>query len=244
MFDFIIEFFTKNGGALLDYAIQIPCVIFALAIHELAHGYMAYKLGDPTAKEEGRLSLNPLKNIDPIGAICLFLFQVGWTRPVPVLPDNFKNKRAGVILTSLAGPVANFVASYIFTVLYMGMIGIETKLTVIDGRDLGFGGFLLTAFSNFLILIAGFNLLLAIFNLLPIFPLDGSRVLMMALPNRVRKPILRYEKYIAIGFVVLLIIDSFYTRFILNSLQSLFDFFMTNCFVPPYEKLLTRILFG
>ena len=113
-----------RGGAVdpLSVIIQILAtlviVFLALPLHELAHGWVAYKLGDPTAKYEGRLTLNPLASIDPMGAMFLLLFGIGWAKPVPIDSRYFKNPRSGVALTSLAGPAANLLASYVGCVIY------------------------------------------------------------------------------------------------------------------------------
>jgi len=104
-------------GQLISFLISLPCILIALSVHEAAHGWMAYKLGDPTARNFGRLTLNPLKHIDPIGAICMVLFKFGWARPVPVNSRYFKKPRRDMALTAAAGPIANFIAALLAMLL-------------------------------------------------------------------------------------------------------------------------------
>ena len=106
-------FHLNNAYDVYEFLIRIPIVLFSLTVHEVAHGFAAYKLGDPTAKSLGRLSLNPLKHLDPAGAICMLLFRFGWAKPVPINTRYFKKPRSGMALTALAGPVSNLLMSLI-----------------------------------------------------------------------------------------------------------------------------------
>ncbi|MBR3999619.1 MAG: site-2 protease family protein, partial [Clostridia bacterium] len=98
---------------IIELLFVIPCVLIALTVHEVAHGYMAFRLGDPTARNLGRLTLNPLKHLDPIGTICMIFFHFGWARPVPVNSRYFKKPRRDMALTSAAGPVSNFIMAFL-----------------------------------------------------------------------------------------------------------------------------------
>lgn len=166
-------------------------VFCCLPIHELAHGYAAYKLGDNTAKNHGRLTFNPLAQLNPIGTIMIFLFGIGYANPVPVNPANFKNPKKGMALTALAGPVSNLIMGFIFVFAAYAS-----------------GSFFHSAaaqyFVSFLYYAASVNVTLAVFNLIPIPPLDGSRILSVFLPDNVYFGIMRYERYIMIAFMVLL----------------------------------------
>lgn len=168
---------------ILSLLLSIPGLILALSMHEFAHGYAAYKMGDNTAKYQGRLSLNPLHHLDPIGTLCLFLFQFGWAKPVPINPYNFKNRKAGIIAVSLAGPLMNFFVALICTFIYfaIGKMGWFTDFSV----------FIIYILEHSIAL----NIGLMCFNLIPIPPLDGSKVLSELLPYRYREIFYTLERY-------------------------------------------------
>ena len=165
-------------GQKLTYILILAfCVLFSLSVHEFSHGLAAYAVGDKTAKYSGRLSLNPLAHLDPFGAICLFLFGFGWAKPVPVNPWNFKNKKGGMILTALAGPVSNFLLAFI-------AMGIYTLLGGLRFSSASFGFTLASVFYELAYYMIMINLGLGLFNLIPSPPLDGSKVLTAILPER------------------------------------------------------------
>lgn len=147
----------------------IPSILIASTIHEYAHGLAAFKLGDPTAKAEGRLTLNPLVHIDPIGAISMILFRFGWSKPVPINEYNFENRELGTALTALAGPISNLLVAAI-----CGVANILLRF------DLG------STAGSFLLTFTSINLVLAFFNLLPIPPLDGHKIVRVILPKSIR----------------------------------------------------------
>jgi len=200
----------------LSLILTLPAVLLAISVHETAHGYAAYKMGDPTAKYSGRLSLNPFVHFDLIGFLCMLFFHFGWARPVPINPDNFKNRRKGVILVSLAGPVSNLAMAIISAILlgiagkFVGFAALFSNVTSLKGLNV------LVVMLYYCIVI---NVGLMIFNLIPIPPLDGSRVLTEFLPGRIKYKFYQYERY---SFLVLLLI--IYTGIldpILNGLTSL-----------------------
>lgn len=165
--------------------LSAPAILFGLTIHEFSHGWVAWRLGDPTAKMMGRLTLNPLRHLDPLGTIALFLFRFGWAKPVPIDPRNFQHPTRDMAISSLAGPAAN-----LLTAAVTGII-----LRVLD--LLHVSGFASILTSYFVL----FNLILCFFNLIPIPPLDGSRLLYHLLPPNLAAGYARLERY---GFIVLI----------------------------------------
>ena len=165
-------------------------LLICLPVHEFAHAFMAYKMGDRTAKNQGRLTLNPFAHLDPIGSLIIFIAGFGWAKPVPVNMYNLRNKKRDMAIIALAGPVSNLIVSFLFVVLaqLVYMMGDTDTIFV-------------TAFI--LIIAAAINIYLAVFNLLPIPPLDGSRILNMLLPNHMYYKIMQYENYIFIIVIFL-----------------------------------------
>lgn len=189
-----------STDTLIQFLFIVPCVLIALTFHEFAHGYMAYKLGDPTAKNFGRLTLNPLKHLDPIGTICMIFFHFGWAKPVPINSRYFKKPRRDMALTAAAGPIMNFILAF-FGVLVCRIL---TKIFVAFPAQSDFVYYIqyaaLTLFSYFHML----NLSLGVFNLIPIPPLDGSRIFYIFLPQKWYFGVMKYEKYIQLALLVLL----------------------------------------
>ena len=177
---------------LLNLLIQDPLAFFLLAIpllysiiiHELAHGWVAYRMGDPTAKQMGRLSLNPLKHLDPIGTLMLFIFGFGWAKPVPINLSYVRDLRKGLILVSSAGIVANMFLAFL-AFLLEGILSPSPRGSL----------------RLLLYYLAQINIILASFNLIPIPPLDGSKILMGFLPERSRYAFSRLEPY---GFFIII----------------------------------------
>lgn len=176
----------------------IPAVIIGLTIHELAHAYTAYKLGDMTAKNDGRLTFNPLKHIDPLGFILIVIAGFGWAKPVGFNPDNLKNKHRDEILISLAGPFSNFLLAILFLIVARALFflsyfhGTATGLVVV----------------NMLVLWAVINFGLFVFNLLPIPPLDGSHVYTTFLKEINPKLMQSMYKYGTWGLLLIILIQS------------------------------------
>ena len=175
--------------------IAIPPILFALTFHEFAHAWSAKKLGDPTAENMGRLSLNPLVHLDPTGTIMIFItvmsgFGIGWAKPVPVDPQNLRNPRQDMLWIALAGPVSNLILAFVFTAIF-------TSLTPAEG--------LTNLFRQMLLIGISINLILAIFNMIPIPPLDGSKILMGLLPEEQARQYSQVEMYgpmLLIGLIV------------------------------------------
>lgn len=191
---------------LINLLLSIPSILLALSVHECAHAWMAYKLGDPTAKNRGRMTVNPLKHLDPLGVLCMIVAGFGWAHPVPVDSRNLRKPKRDMVLISLAGPVSNILLAFLGVLLLRILIAVCAPL-LSTAAPYSFG---VTAFSmliSFLMLFCSLNAGLAIFNLLPIPPLDGSHLLALILPTRIYFKYVRYERYISFALVLLLVFD-------------------------------------
>lgn len=168
---------------LLSILLSVIPALICITLHELSHGLVAYWLGDTTAKDRGRLTLNPIKHLDPIGLLMMATVHVGWAKPVPVNMYRFKNPKRGMALTALAGPVSNVLITIIFLFLYGALY--------LPLSDSAAGRYVL----QMLELTASISIGLAIFNLIPIPPLDGSKVLLSVLSDEGYAKLMRYERY-------------------------------------------------
>ncbi len=185
--------FRLGNFDIVGILIRAVAVLLAISVHEMCHGYAAYFLGDKTAKAMGRLSLNPLRHLDPVGALCLMFFGFGWAKPVMVNPRYFKNPKRGMILTSLAGPVSNFILAFLGLVIFKIL-----DMTHVFYMD----SYLVVLAVLFLCSVIWLNIGLGVFNLIPIPPLDGSKIFLPLLPPRLFYDIMRYEH---LGWIVLLV---------------------------------------
>ena len=193
--------YITNPEALFALLVSIPGVLVAITFHEFAHGFAAYKLGDNTAKNEGRLSLNPLDHLDPIGTLMLLFAGFGWGKPVHVNPSNYTRKMSmekGEAIVSVAGPLTNIVLAFVLALIYGTLIKFAST-------------FLLSTVGNIIQLIIAsaiaINIGLGVFNLIPLPPLDGSKIIMPLLPYNAKQRFRNNEQIFYIVFVVIWITD-------------------------------------
>ena len=200
MFDFSLE----------KFILRIPAIILALTVHEVSHGFAAYKLGDTTAKYDGRLSFNPLKHLDPIGFLCLLVADFGWAKPVMVNPYNLRHPKQDMALISFAGPFSNFLFAFVVMLIFYPLAATGVANGVVMNYVLSL---LIALFST--------NIGLGIFNLLPIPPLDGSKVFGVFLPEALYYRFTNFRY----GFVVLIILiyTGATTGILMPLLNAMFD---------------------
>lgn len=193
---------------MLELIYTLPAIFIALSFHEFAHAWAAYRLGDDTASLMGRLTLDPISHIDPFGLLCLLVTRrFGWAKPVPVNPNNFKDSRKGMMWVSLAGPVMNFMVAFItllVTTLIVEKFGLTNQVMI-----------------QVLINIYSVNVGIGIFNLIPLPPLDGSKILAGFLPTKIYWKFLEIERYSQIIMLVLIFTNA--TSYILNPLYNVIE---------------------
>lgn len=184
-----------SGYQVLQYLLRAIVVLIAIPFHEAAHALVSHWLGDDTALRAGRLSLNPMRHFDPLGALCMLIGGVGWARPVGINPRNYRNPKVGMAISAAAGPVSNFLLAWLSmilykVVLYSGLAGMVSPLAM------------------FLYDMVVMNLSLAVFNLIPVPPFDGSRIVLLFLPERLYFKAMRYERYIMLAVLALVFLGA------------------------------------
>jgi len=190
--------YATNTGALFSLLVSIPGVLIAITFHEFAHGYAAYKLGDNTAKNEGRLSLNPFDHLDPIGSLLLLFAGFGWGKPVHVNPRNYTRRismEQGEAIVSIAGPLMNILLAIVFSLIYCAIY----KFAGVTFITSTVGGIIMLLISSTI----SINIGLGIFNLIPLPPLDGSKVIMPFLPFKAKQWFVNNEQIFYIAFVII-----------------------------------------
>ncbi|WKY47260.1 site-2 protease family protein [Eubacteriaceae bacterium ES3] len=209
MFNFSADYF-------LSLLLSMPGILLAISFHEMAHGFAADAMGDPTPKLAGRLTVNPLKHIDPLGLLSMVLFRFGWAKPVPVNPLNFKDRKKGMIIVALSGILTN---------LLLGFLGMATYLLVVPLQN--------DILMTILYYIYIYNIVFAVFNLLPIPPLDGSKVLLVFLPNKALPTFYEFQKYgmfIILGLAITGLLSMIINP-VINGIASLYSFMLSPLFM-------------
>ena len=195
------------GIDIWDILIGVPTTLIALSVHEWAHGFVSYKLGDPTPKMEGRLTLNPLAHLDPIGTLLMVITKFGWAKPVSINPMYYKDRVKGMALTALAGPLANFILAFL-SVIMMWVCGIFNVPSLV---------------TEIFYVFAIRNLCFMVFNLIPFPPLDGFKIAGVFIPRDMYYKVLQYEHYIMYILMFLCLTGAF-SRFIGNGVYIVFSF--------------------
>jgi len=211
---FFIKFNMIDSNLIQEYIywilVAIPSILIASTVHEYAHAYTAYRLGDATAKAEGRLTLNPLKHIDPIGAICMILFRFGWSKPVPINEYNFEKRELYTAFVSFAGPLSNLLLAFLSSIAY--------KILQLESTSLI--AYLLYSFATI-------NIALAVFNLIPIPPLDGHKIVRAILPKQLRYYWELLEKYSLILILLLVLPFSPLSSFVFSGISKILMYLLS-----------------
>lgn len=242
MLRFLLQSGLSPSEVLLLGAMLAVVLAYSLSVHEFMHGYAAYKLGDDTAKLKGRLTMNPIAHLDPMGAIMFFIIGFGWAKPVPVNYNRltrFKNRSTSIRIVSVAGVTANFVSAFIAYTLYTLIMIMTAQFNISLWNNAVLMG--LNIFIQLLMLLFEFNLLLMAFNLLPFPPLDGYHILETIIPYKYRNRLYKYERkfsYILLGLIVMGFFFAFSPLFwLVNTIKTPF------AFIIQYPLDLLRLLF-
>lgn len=186
---------------LLKLSVMLVPGLLAITCHEVSHGFVAWRFGDPTARMLGRLTLNPFKHLDIIGTLMIFVIGIGWAKPVPVVYENLRNPKRDMIWVAAAGPITNFTLAFVSAMLLRGLVSFGNPASSASALAMILEPLaLMLAFSVYI------NLLLAIFNMIPVPPLDGGRVLVGLLPDRQAAMVARFEPY---GMVIIILLVFF-----------------------------------
>ncbi len=224
--------------AIIQILLTVPIVLFALSCHEAAHAYAAYKMGDRTAFNLGRMTINPTKHLDLIGTLCMIVFGFGWAKPVPINARNFDNPKKGMAITGIAGPLANLILGIISTFLSTLTAFIATK--VMMGTEITeFASNLFYIIYSFFNLSAMYNFIFMVFNLIPVPPFDGSRFVTAFLPAKWYFKLMQYERY---SFIIILVISIILSRVFGVYLTSFIAEKIMAFVAYPFELLFFKLL--
>ncbi len=227
-------------AVVIQLLLSVPIVLFALSCHEAAHAYAAYKMGDRTAFNLGRMTINPAKHLDLFGTLCMIAFGFGWAKPVPINARNFDNPKKGMAITGLAGPLANLISGVIGTILFALMMVVETKVIITSPNVSQTLLTLLSVLTTFFYLWAMYNFLFMVFNLIPIPPFDGSRFITAFLPAKWYFKLMQYERY---ALAAVLVINIILSRVFNIDVFSILASGIMNLVSTPFFKLFSYIIF-
>ncbi len=235
---------------LLSLLLTLPGMMLALSVHETAHGYAAWKCGDPTAYNLGRLTLNPLKHLDPLGFFALLIFGYGWAKPVPINTRYFRNPKRGMVISALAGPLSNLIMGILFAVLtgvsacfayYFSIpdqMGMSAELLGIPSVP-DFVKNALNLLSSALLYTSQINFLYMAFNMIPVPPFDGSRIMLAFLPTKTYFKIMQYERQILFGVLIAMMLLS---RFGLSPFGWIAETLSDLIYLPIANGILSALL--
>ena len=216
--------FSQNY--IVQLILSLAASLLAISVHEFSHAYAAYRLGDPTAKSIGRLTVNPIKHLDPIGTLCMVFFHFGWARPVPIDPRYFKKPRKYFAITALAGPLSNILMAFLIAPIYLLCSNLFIRTD---------SAFLNSLMLNTLIFLYTFHIInvgLGIFNLIPLPPFDGSRIVNVILPRKWYFKVMKYERYVYFGVIGWLLIGDYVYRWLLK-----LSFISSNAFLSSAVRI-------
>ena len=215
-------------NTIIQLILSVPIVLFALSCHEAAHAYAAYKMGDRTAFNLGRMTVNPAKHLDLWGTLCMIAFGFGWAKPVPINPRNFDNPKKGMAITGIAGPLANLVLGVIGTFFCELTWFVQHKIILSGTMNETLFSFFSVLYA-FFFLWAMYNFIFMVFNLIPVPPFDGSRFIGVLLPTRIYFKIMQYERYtffavLIINLVLSRVFGVYLTSFIAEKVMELVSY--------------------
>ncbi len=188
----------------------LPAIIIVLTLHEYSHAKVSDLLGDPTPRDKGRLTLNPVAHLDPLGFLLLLLLRLGWAKPVPVNPMYYKDRKKGVLYVALAGPASGIVLAFVVRALAMSGLFLRTRVPM-----------------KFFTYLYSYSLIISVFNLLPVYPLDGSRILQGLLPDNSGYRLMQYQNQIQLVFMLIIFFANRFLWAVLNPVVNTVDLIIT-----------------